>query len=263
MFERAGQAAGVVRTLEEAGRRPTPEQYRQAGLLDKAAQAYEAAGEWERAADIHEHELESPDRAATLHLQAGSFRQAGRLLEGMGRKQEALEAYAATPDGALDAARLLLAAGRTQQAADMLSRLPAAAIEKLEDEPTLTVVSRVMLETGRVDEAARILQGLKRKGTTSGTVRMLLGRAFREKGLHELAEEELRAATCLPLEPADELEAAYQLGCVLEGARKYEEAAQVFHSVLQKDLEYGDVQERYKRVKPLASGGARTGLPEL
>lgn len=254
LYERAGQAAGVVRTLEEAGRQPTPEQYRRAGMLDKAAQAYEAAGDWGRAADIHEHELDDPEGAARLHLQAGSFRQAGRLLEAIGKRQEALEAYAATPDGALDAARLLLAAGRTQQAADMLARLPAASLDKLEDETTLTLVSRVMLETGRVDEAARILQGLKRKGTSSGIVRLLLGRAFREKGLSDLAEEELRAAASLPLEPADELAASYLLGCVLEESRKYEEAAQVFHAVLQKDLEYADVQARYKKVKALASG---------
>jgi tetratricopeptide (TPR) repeat protein len=253
MFERAGQAGGVVRTLEQAGRRPTPEQYRKAGMLDKAAEVYEEAGDWTRAADIYEHELEDPERAAKLHLQAGSFTQAGRLLESMGRKQEALEAYAVAPGGALDAARLLLAAGRRQQAADMLARLPPSSIDKLEDETTLTLVSRVMLETGRVDDAARILQGVKRKGAASGAVRLLLGRAFREKGLHELAEEELRAATSLPLEPADELEAVYLLGCVLEDARKYDEAAQVFHAILQKDLEYADVQERYKRVKPLAS----------
>lgn len=253
IYERAGQAGGIVRVLEQAGRRPTPEQYRKAGLLDKAAGAYEEGGDWEHAADIYEHEMEDPERAAKLHLQAGSFTQAGRLLEGMGRKQEALEAFAMAPGGALDAARLLLAAGKRQQAADMLARLPPASIDKLEDETTLTLVARVLLETGRVDDAARILQGLKRKGAVSGAVRLLLGRAFREKGLHELAEEELRAATSLPLDPADELEAVYLLGCVLEDARKYDEAAQVFHAVLQKDLEYADVQERYKRVRPLAS----------
>lgn len=249
IFERAGYATGVVQTLEEAGRKPTAEQYRKAGQLDRAAQALEAAGEWTRAAEVYEHELENLDKAATLYLNAGAFTQAGRLLEAMGRRQEALEAYAATPAGALDAARLLLAAGRTQQAADVLARLPAANLDKLEDETTLTLVARVMMQTGRVDEAARILQGLKRKGSTGGAVRLLLGKAFREKGLQDLAEEELRAATSLPLDPADEIEAAYLLGCVLEDTAKYDEAAQVFHSVLQKDLEYADVQERYRRVK--------------
>jgi tetratricopeptide (TPR) repeat protein len=261
IFERAGYATGVVQTLEEAGRTPTPEQYRKAGMLDRAAQALEAAGEWTRAAEIYEHELENLEKAAGLYLQAGTFTQAGRLLEAMGRRQEALEAYAATPAGALDAARLLLAAGRTQQAADVLARLPPANLDKLEDETTLTLVARVMMQTSRVDEAARILQGLKRKGATSGAVRLLLGRAFREKGLLDLAEEELRVAASLPLDPTDEIEAAYLLGCVLEDTAKYEEAAQVLHAVLQKDLEYADVQERYRRVKARAReyAGPREG----
>ena len=61
----------------------------------------------------------------------------------------------------------------------------------------LTVVARVMLEGGRHDEAARILQGLKRRGNAGGPVRLLLGRAFLGKGLQSLAEQELRAATSL------------------------------------------------------------------
>ncbi len=252
IFEKAGYSAAVVQTLEEAGRRPTPEQYRKAGMLDRAARALEESGDWARAAEMYEHDLEDRERAAALHVKAGSFVQAGRLLEAMGRKQEALEAYAATPAGALDAARLFVSAGRAKEAADVLARLPAAELEKMDDEATLTLVARVMLQSARVDEAARILQGLKRRGATGGAVRLLLGRAFLDKGLHDLAEEELRAASSLPMEPADEIQAAYLLGCVLEEMHKYDEAAQVFHEVLQKDLQYEDVQERYRRVKPLS-----------
>ena len=47
-------------------------------------------------------------------------------------------------------------------------------------------------------------------------MRLLLGRAFLADGLLELAEEELRAAADMPLEPADEIRAGYLLGCVLE-----------------------------------------------
>jgi tetratricopeptide (TPR) repeat protein len=254
ILEGAGLWAAVVQTLEQAGRPPTPEQYRKAGKLDRAARAYEQAGDFARAAEIYEHDVEDVESAIAMHLRSGSFVQAGRLLEAAGRKQEALEAFAASPAGALDAARLFLAAGRTQEAADVLARLPPASLEKLEDETTLTLVARVMVQTGRVDEAARILQGLKRKGTAGGTVRLLLGQAFLAKHLHELAEEELRAATSMPMDGPDELQAAYLLGCVLEETKKYDEAAQVFHDVLQKDLQYADAQERYRRVKPLAKG---------
>jgi tetratricopeptide (TPR) repeat protein len=262
MLEQAGYAKPVVQTLEGAGRVPTPEQYRKAGMLDRAARVYEEAGDWSRAAAIYEHDLEDVEKAIALHLRGGSFQHAGRLLEAAGRKQEALEAFAATPAGALDAARLYLAAGRTQEAADVLARLPAPELDKLQDEATLTLVARVMLHGGRVDEAARILQGLKRKGASGGAVRLLLGRAFLDKGLHDLAEEELRAARSLPLEAADEMQAAYLLGCVLEEAKKYDEAAQVYHELLQKDLQYEDAQERYRRVKPLARAPSAYALPD-
>ncbi len=256
-YEQAGDLAAAVRTLEEAGRSPSGEQYRRAGLLERAADVFQEKGDWLHAAEIFEHDLQDPSRAAALHLKGGSFLHAGRLLESVGRAQEALEAYAAVPAGAVDAARLYLAAGRPKQAAELLARLPPAELSKLEDEATLTMVARVMVETGRDDEAIRMLQGLKRRGASGGSVHLLLGRAFLNRHLHDLAEEELRTATGMPLEPKDEIQAAYLLGCVLEAAKQPEEALQVFHSVLQKDFHYADVEERYRRLKPLAADAAR------
>jgi tetratricopeptide (TPR) repeat protein len=260
LFERSGYSAALVKTLEEFGHRPTAEQYRAAGMLDRAAQAFEDAGQWTQAAEIHEHQLEAPEAAAILHLKAGSFLQAGRLFEAVGKRQDALEAYAATPAGAVDAARLFLAAGRTAEAAAVVARMPAAQLETMEDEATLTLVARVMLETDRLDEAARILQGLKRRGASGGPMHLLLGRAFLDKGLHELAEEELRIAAGLPLDPADQMQAAYLLGCVLEATSRAEEAVQVFQGVLQKDLQYRDAQERYRTLK--AALAARAAEPD-
>jgi len=258
LYEQAGDRAAAVRVLEESGGQPTVEQLRQAGLFDRARQAYESAGEWLRAAELSEHDLQDLPRAASLYVKAGSFLQAGRILESLGRLQEALEAYAATPAGALEAARLYLARGATREAADVLARLPAAELDRLEDEATLLLVARVMLETRRADDALRIAQGLKRKGMVSGPLRLLLGRGFLEKGLLDLAEEELRTATTLPLEPPDDLQAAYLLGCVLEQTRQADEAVRVFHGILQKDFGYADVQERYRRLK--AAGGSPVGV---
>src|SRR5262249_5283378 len=151
-----------------------------------------------------------------LYAKAGAFVQAGRLFESQGKREQALEAYAAVPAGAVDAARLHLVLGQPQQAAGRLSHLTAAEREKIAGGSTLPMVARVMLETGRVDEALRVLQGLKRRGSASGAVHLLLGRAFLEKGMADLAEEELRVATSLPLDGGDETRAAYLLGCVLE-----------------------------------------------
>ncbi len=249
LYERAGDRAAALAVLEQAGRNPTPEQLRSAGLVERAAQAYEAAAEPQRAAEIYEHELHDPGRAAALYAKAGSFVQAGRAFEAVGRLQEALEAYAASPAGALEAARLHVARGAPREAAELLARLPVSDLDKMQDDATLVLVARVMLETGRVDDAVRIAQNLKRRGAATGPLCLLLGRAFLAKGLPELAQEELRLATTLPLEPADEMQASYLLGNVLELSGQAAEALQIFHGLLQKDLGYADVQERYRRLK--------------
>jgi thioredoxin-like negative regulator of GroEL len=201
---------------------------------------------------VSEHDLQDLPRAVSLYLKGGSFLQAGRILESLGRLQEALEAYAAVPGGALDAARLYLGRGATREAADLLARLPPSELNKLEDEATLLLVARVMLETHRADEALRI----------SGPLHLLLGRAFLEKGLVDLAEEELRAANTMPLEPPDDMRAAYLLGCVLEQTRQTDEAVRIFHGILQKDFAYADVQERYRRLRAAASAPLGLGEPE-
>jgi tetratricopeptide (TPR) repeat protein len=256
ILQQAGDTAGAIRVLEEGGRAPSPEQYLKAGMFAKAAGVYEAAGDWARAADIHEHRLGDKVRAAELLLKGGSFLRAGRLLESLDRKQEALEAYAATPEGAIDGARLYLAAGQPKEAAQLLGHLSLENVERIEDEGTLVVAARVMLETGQGDDAVRILQGMKRRGSATGAVRMLLGRAFLDSGLMELAEEELRAASELPMEPKEELRARYLLGCVLEMRGQNDDALRAFHEVMQSDLHYQDVQERYRRLRAKAAGTA-------
>jgi tetratricopeptide (TPR) repeat protein len=252
LFEQAGSREDAIRALESVGRTPTPEQYRRAGLRQKAAEAFLAKGDWLRAAEVYEHDLLDTARAADLHLANGSMLHAGRLLESLGKTREAAEAYAKMPAGAVDAARLHMAAGRSNEAAQALAQMPQAELDKLEDEATLTVVARSMLEGGRVDEAIRLLQGLKRRGSTGGIVHLLLGKGLLGKGLTDLAEEELRVAVALPLEPADEMKAAYLLGRVLETGQKHDEALAIFHGILQKDLGYADVEVRYRKLKATA-----------
>ena len=253
ILEQAGDRAGAVKILEEAGRTPTSDQYMKAGMPARAAAVHEEVGAYARAADVYEHKLNDRAKAADLHLKAGDFLKAGRLLESLGRKQEALEAFSAVPAGAVDAARLFLAASQPERAAEMLARLPPDQLAQLEDESTLAIVARVMIDSGRNDDAVRILQGLKRRGSASGMVRLLLGRAFLNNGLLELAEEELRVAADMPLEPADEMRAGYLLGCVLETRGKVDDAVRAFHEIMQKDLHYMDVQARYVKLKARAA----------
>lgn len=256
ILDKAGDRAGAIKILEQSGRTPTSDQYLKAGMPARAAAVHEEVGAYARAADVYEHKLNDRARAAELYRKGGDFLKAGRLFEGMGRKQDALEAYSASPAGAVDAARMLLAAGQPARAAEMLKHLGPDQLSEVEDEQTLCMVARVMIGSGNGDDGVRILQGLKRRGSASGTVRLLLGRAFLDGGLLEMAEEELRVAADMPLEPADEMRATYLLGCVLETRGKIDEAVRAFYNVMQKDLHYMDAQTRYVKLKARAAGGS-------
>jgi tetratricopeptide (TPR) repeat protein len=249
LFENAGNPGAAVQVLEEAGRVPTPEQYRKAGRLDRAVAVLEERGEWLRAAEVCEHELGDVARAVSSYRRAGASLQAGRLLEAAGKREEALTAFAASPAGLVDAARVALALGRGPQASELLARVPPSQLENVQDDATLALVARVMLADGRHEQAVRILQGIKRRGNAGGAVHLLLGRGLLKKGLTDLAIEELRTATGLPLDPDDETQAAYALGRALEDSSKPEEALSLYQRVLQKDLEYADVEARYRKLK--------------
>jgi tetratricopeptide (TPR) repeat protein len=249
LLHKAGDAGSVVRLLEEAGRTPDGDQYRQAGRHSRAAEVFLAAGEWRRAADVLEHDLHDASEAARLHHEHGSYVAAGRLLESTGRLSDAAASYALAPEGVLDAARLLVRTGDVQQASALLSKLPGSQLEQVEDETTACVVARVMLETGREEGAARLLQGLKRRGAAGGVVHLLLGRAFLARNLPELAEQELRTAAHLPMTPEEEMQARYQLARTLESLGRHDEARSYYQELLQKDLAYADVQQRYRRLK--------------
>lgn len=248
-YEKAGDLTAGIRALEAAGQKPSAEQYLRARLFAPAAQSLEARGDWVRAAEVFEQDLNDLENALRLHLQAGSWLRAGQLLETLGRPDEALQAYLALPAGILDAARVCSAMGRPEQAAELLARLAPGAIDALEDEQTLVMAAGVLSGSGRHDEAIRILQSVKRRFPASGAAFLLLGRCFLAKQMPDLAEEELRIAMGLALPPEQELESAYLLGCVLETARKDSEAIQVFYGVLQKDFGYADVEQRYRRLK--------------
>jgi len=56
-------------------------------------------------------------------------------------------------------------------------------------------------------------------------------------------------ASEMPLDPAQQMESAYLLGCVIEAQGRKDEAARIFGELAQKDLAYRDVEERYRRLR--------------
>lgn len=265
LYERAGDPGAAVDALQKAGLPVAPELLHRARRFEQAAQAWQAAGDRLRAAEVREHDLGDAAGAALLYFQARAFLPAGRLYEQLGDPEEALHAYLAAPDGQFEALRLQLALGRAEEAAALVRGLPPEALERLEDEATVARVSQALLNGGHVADAIRLLQAARRRGLDGGAVHLLLGRGFLAQGLPDLAEEELAVATRLPLEPALELEATYLRGCTLEAAGRSSEALETFHGLLQKDFSYADAEVRYRRLKelcPAAPPRAPETVPE-
>ncbi len=248
-WERAGDVAAAVRALEAGGLPASAEMLYRAGRVDDAVARWEAEGGHARAAEVLELEVCDLPGAARCYLRAGRARQAGLLLERLGRVDEAIEAFASAPDGHFHALRLCLDAGRTERAEAILAAIPPAAIDSLQEERELLSLARMHEQAGRRKAAISLLQKARHLESATGATRLLLGRLLLDEGLGELAEQELRVAVELPMDVAQQMEAAYLLGCVLEVQGRQAEACAVFADLAQKDIAYRDVDERYRRLR--------------
>jgi tetratricopeptide (TPR) repeat protein len=248
-WERAGDVGAAVRAMEAAGRSPGAEMLYRAGRVGDAVTAWQAEGSDARAAEVLEHEVRDLPGAVRCYLKAGQSQHAGQLLERLGRVDEAIDAFAAAPDGHFQALRLCLDARHAERAEAILAAIPAATIDSLQDESELLTLARLHRQAGRRRAAIGLLQKARRLESSSGATRLLLGHLLLDEGLGELAEQELRIATEMPMDVAQQMEAAYLLGCVLEVQGRQGEACAIFADLAQKDLSYRDVDERYRRLR--------------
>jgi tetratricopeptide (TPR) repeat protein len=248
-WERAGDVAAAVRAMEAAGLSPGAEMLYRAGRVSDAVAAWEAEGSHARAAEVLEHEVSDLPGAIRCYLNAGQTLHAGQLLERLGRLDEAIDAFASAADGHFQALRLCLDAGHTERAEAILAAIPPETIDSLQDERELLSLARIHEHAGRRRTAISLLQKARRLESCSGATRLLLGRLMLDEGLGELAEQELRIAAEMPMDVAQQMEAAYLLGCVLEAQGRQAEACAIFADLAQKDLSYRDVDQRYRRLR--------------
>jgi tetratricopeptide (TPR) repeat protein len=248
-FEKAGDPGGAVRVLEAAGRKPAAELYEKAGVFAEAAAVHLAHGSWQRAAEILEQRLGDVEGAARVCYEGGGFLEAGRLFERSGRFETAVESYLKAPAGTFEALRVCLERDKLEKARRIAEALsPEAEAKASEDERTALILARLHHQAGRVDDAVRILQRLKRAAAAGGGVFLMLGRCFRDKGLPDLAEHELSTAIVMPLCPREDMEARYELARVLEALRQPERARELYREIMKLQLDYRDVERRYRQL---------------
>lgn len=249
LYELAGDAVSAVRALEAGGQRPKGDLYARADRLEDAVVAWQEEGNHARAGEALEQDFQDLEGAAQVFFNGRLFKRAAQLFERVGNVPAAIAAYLASPDTQVDAARLCLASGDVVRAGEIVAALPAPARAALDDDDeALLTVAQVEEQTGQLDAAVQTLQKLRRRSEPPAAVFLPLGRCLYARGLTELAEENLRTAVELKLGGADELEAAYLLGCVLEERGKAAEAADVYLDLMRQELTYRDVEDRYRRL---------------
>lgn len=110
-------------------------------------------------------------------------------------------------------------------------------------------LGRALLQTGDTDAAIAELQQAVKDPRRKAEALFLLGQAFRQKDLGELAlgqfEKALQAAGQGPLAK----EALYEMGSLCEGMGQKAEALRHFARILEQDIGFKDVKTRIERLK--------------
>ncbi len=236
LFARTGQRAEAAAALLVAhGREPgvlqrAGELFEQAGDARRAAECFAGAADWLRAAQLFEGIREFA-LAAQVYERAEAWAEAGAAYERAGSNPEARANY----ERAGDTVRLVQLA---QKVGDLLD------------------AGRGFYELGSYERAIETLQGIRLDSPQSHAATLLLARIFLEKGLVERAKEKLRPLTHEEARSKDDVEALLLLADVHEAANELLAASHLLERVLQFDPELTDVAERLNQLQEQAWGSS-------
>jgi tetratricopeptide (TPR) repeat protein len=195
-----------------------------------------AAGEYDRAADIHRKQ-EKWTLAGEAYEKAEKFREAAAMYE---------KANEYGP-----AAASLEKTGDFRAAADLYARAgnPSAQAEALDKAGDFLGAGANYFERGLLDKAIAVLQKVEPEAEEFSTASLLLGQTFKEKGMMDLALEYFRRSVADQDISRGNLENYYQLGVCMERIDKTEDAARVFEQILVVDYHFKDVADRLNAIK--------------
>ncbi len=235
------------------------EQLTRAGNTREAAEAWEQAGELDRAAEIY-RELRDWARAGELYARAGIQDVAAEMLEVAGQWAQAAATYAAARQFS-EAARCYRQAGLPQEAAAALA-----------DAGDLYAAGVLMAEAGGPDDAIALLQMLPPESPRYQEGGLLLARLLLERGMLQPALMRLRIIAGQPWMEGQMAEVNYLLGRVHEDMGRLEEALSYYEQVLAERMDYQDAGARAadlrQRAQPPAAlagdgtvGSGPAGIP--
>ncbi len=234
LFARAGLGAAAAESLlESRGRKPRS--------LRRAAELYESASEW--------------DKAAACHAEAGDPRQAAELYEKVGRHEPAAAAYERS--GVYDrAAGCYERAGKRAEARACWERAGdrlRAAEMALEDGDHLAAAG-AFYEVGSYERAVDTLQRVPTDAAGAHAASRLLARIFLEKGLIDRAREKVDALAAGTGYVKDDLELLLMFATALERSGDTAGALETLERISQLDSQYADVEARIDRLRDRSPG---------
>ena len=237
--ENAAAAQMLGEYLRDKGREDEAAQLlAEAGDFGAAADLYRSREDWKQAGECYERGNDSV-RAGEMFRLSQDWERAATAYERARQFKEAAECAAQLGDDAREA-RCLASGGASVAAANVLVRGG-------QDEAAIKLLQRVTPAVADFAEACA-----------------LLGRIFRKKGKHGLAQKKLeQALNGAPVSPSN-AELHYELAAVLEAQGQLASAIDVYEKILAIDFHFRDVDARLEALRPVASAQASTsGVPGI
>jgi len=204
-------------------------------LLLRIAKLREMSADLAGALDLLDRLLQLHPGDAELQAQAGDLRI--RLQQQMVDK-----AVKRGDEAAAGRARAALAEMRTSEARRRLERNPSDTSARFD-------LGQGLLETGATDEAIAELQHAVKDPRKKTEALFLLGRAFQEKDLAELALGQFAKALDSAGSGVMAKEALYEMGQICSRIGKRDEAMQHFTRILEQDIGFRDVAEKVEKLR--------------
>jgi tetratricopeptide (TPR) repeat protein len=204
-------------------------------LLRRAARLREMAKDIRGALDLIEQLLKSKPDDSELLDQAGDLRI--RLQEQMVQK-----ALKRGDEGSAERAREALAKLRVGEARRQVERNPTDLGARYE-------LGSGLLEVGEVDDAIAELQQAVKDPRKKPDAMFLLGQAFQQKDLHDLALGRFENVLEVAGSGLRAKEALYEMGVICEGLGRAGDALGHFTKILEQDIGFRDVAKKVEALK--------------
>jgi tetratricopeptide (TPR) repeat protein len=219
------------------------EYYKEQGQNLEAVEYMERAGAYNEAADLH-RTLGNLQKAAMLYERGGEHEQAADIYVKLNDLEKAAQAFEKAKK--LDeASKLYGTLGQHSKVAELL-----------ESEGELLAAGQNYLQRGLLDKAIEVLQRVEHNSPEYLRALGLLGNAFKEKGIFQLAAQKYRLAVGEQPVNKDNVEIYYNLATVIERTGDLAAALKTYEKIQNYDYHYADIAARMKDLKERLSTAA-------